>query len=513
MVKCLMKMNNYWVNRFIEEENRLNKLSLKQVDVAKKEYMRAYKNVSDSIYKWYGKYAKNNKISFLEAKQKLNGKELKEHRMSLEEYISKGESLNLNRDSKVLKELELASTRVHLDRLESLRQEIKAEMNLLTVKTENSLKKHLSKVIDDTYYRTAYHLKDVADIEKLNADLVERIIYKPWTSDNKNWSKRLWGHDKRINNILHQGLVQNIVSGRSLDKIIQSVSDRFNTEINIATRLIMTESAAYHSKAKEKCFKDLGVEKYEIVATLDNRTSSTCRSMDNKVFGMKDYKVGLTAPPFHVMCRTTTAPYYEEIEGDVNKRATRNLKGDYELVDDMSYEKWRKNLVKAYGKGTVDIHELKIKNEVQDFKKYQNFKEVIPEKFSPKSFEKFQEIKYNNSVEYSDLKLRYKILTEYNLKVHEGRQGKHILGHDNYAGKSYLLDNVNLQELARKYAGTGELKRDKKGIWTKKEFINTNQYIGIMVSENKREKTKRFSIHYSNTGIHIVPRGDKNGKR
>ena len=63
-------------------------------------------------------------------------------------------------------------------------------------------------------------------------------------------------------------------------------------------------------------------------------------------------------------------------------------------------------------------------------------------------------MKYNNTVEYKDLKLQERIRSgEYNLKVN-GQQNKHILEHHDYrSGRSYLLDGVDAQELVNKYAG------------------------------------------------------------
>ncbi|MBS4534987.1 capsid protein [Clostridium sp. D2Q-14] len=94
----------------------------------------------------------------------------------------------------------------------------------------------------------------------------------------------------------------------------------------------------------------------------------------------------------------------------------------------------------------------------------------------------------------------------------EGRQGKHILGHNNYEGKSYLLDGVDPQELVNKYAGTGELKFSKTKIeWTKKEFITSKENIGVNVDLDTGEEalTNYFSISYSKKGTHIVPRKPK----
>lgn len=342
-------MSNYWVDRFTAEENRINELSKEQVKEAKKQYDIALKNTNQKIYEFYAKYAKDNNISMYEAKQRFNKKELKEFKMSLSEYIRKGQSLNISPDDSIIKELKNVSSRVHIERLEALKMEIKAEIDLLSKTMENNLDKHLREVYRDTYYRSAYNIQKGLDkfsnIEKLNPELLESLVYKPWTKDNTNWSKRIWGNDSKLVNTLHTNLTQNIITGKPLKDIIDIVEERFNVERNIATRLIMTESAAYHSRAKERCMKDLGCEKYEVIATLDDRTSPICRTMDGKIFDMKDYEVGVTASPFHSNCRSVTAPYYDKIEGDTNLRASRTEDNDYKLVDVKDYQDWYNNYV------------------------------------------------------------------------------------------------------------------------------------------------------------------------
>lgn len=344
--------NNYWIDRFTAEENRINELSKEQVKEAKRQYDIALKNTNQKIYEFYAKYAKDNNISMYEAKQRFNKKELKEFKMSLSEYVRKGQSLNIDPDDAIIKELKNVSLRVHIERLEALKMEIKAEIDLLSKTMENNLDKHLRSVYRDTYYRSAYNIQKGLDkfsnIEKLNPELIESLVYKPWTKDNTNWSKRIWGNDSKLVNTLHTNLTQNIITGKPLKEVIDTIAERFNVEKNIASRLIMTESAAYHSKAKEKCMKDLGCEKYEVIATLDDRTSAICRSMDSKIFDMKDYQVGITAPPFHCNCRSVTAPYYGKIERDTNLRASRTEDDDYELVDVKDYQDWYDNYVEKH---------------------------------------------------------------------------------------------------------------------------------------------------------------------
>ena len=67
--------------------------------------------------------------------------------------------------------------------------------------------------------------------------------------------------------------------------------------------------------------------RYQIVATLDSRTSDICRHLDGKVFDMKDYEPGVTAPPFHVYCRSCTVPYFADNDEN-GMRAARTRRKD-----------------------------------------------------------------------------------------------------------------------------------------------------------------------------------------
>ena len=89
--------------------------------------------------------------------------------------------------------------------------------------------------------------------------------------------------------------------GLQCPSLSQSLSKMNTSKVN-AGRLIMTEEAYFSSAAQKDCFQDLGVEQYEIVATLDSHTSDICQNLDGQVFPMKDFEPGVTAPPFHVYC-------------------------------------------------------------------------------------------------------------------------------------------------------------------------------------------------------------------
>jgi len=73
--------------------------------------------------------------------------------------------------------------------------------------------------------------------------------------------------------------------------------------------------------------------------------------MDGKVFLMNDYEVGITAPPFHPYCRTTTIPYFDDEFSAVEKRAARDpVTGKtMEVPSSMTYKQWHKQFVVTTG--------------------------------------------------------------------------------------------------------------------------------------------------------------------
>lgn len=125
-----------------------------------------------------------------------------------------------------------------------------------------------------------------------------------------------------------------------------------------AGRLVMTEEAFFSSAAQKDCFDELDVEQFEIVATLDSHTSDICRGMDGKHFPMSEWKVGVTAPPFHVHCRSTTVPYFEDEFDAVGERAARDEETGktYLVPGNMTYKEWEKSFVNGDKSGLQAVN-------------------------------------------------------------------------------------------------------------------------------------------------------------
>ena len=336
----------YWQDRFIEEEERLNKIAGDEFRRQQIEYERAISRLNKDIEVWYNRIAKNNDVSLAEAKKMLNDKELKEFRWTLDEYIKHGKENGI--DKNWSKELENASARVHIERLEAMKLQVRGEIEKLYNGRESGFESYLKNLYKDQYNRTAFQIAKGTgvgtNIYSLNDKLVNTVIKKPWAPDGKNFSDRIWEDKDKLINTLHTEMTQAFIRGDSLEKLADKIAEKMKVSKANASRLVYTESAAYSSRARLKSYQDLGIEKYEIVATLDNRTSDICQDMDGKVFDLKDYEVGVTANPFHVRCRTTTAPYFDDMEGE---RAARNeTTGETEYVPaDMKYSEWKEKYI------------------------------------------------------------------------------------------------------------------------------------------------------------------------
>ena len=176
---------------------------------------------------------------------------------------------------------------------------------------------------------------------------VDRILKKPWVSDGLNFSDRIWRDKERLLNTLQGELTRGLIRGEPYGKIAQRIAGRMGVARSAAARLVETEAAFFSSRGQLDAFRDLGVEQYEFVATLDSRTSETCREMDGKVLPLSEFKPGITAPPLHCHCRSTTCPYFDDEFTEGETRAARDPEtGKTVQVDSrLSYEEWKKRYV------------------------------------------------------------------------------------------------------------------------------------------------------------------------
>ena len=337
-------MSNYWTKRFEEEEKQRNISNKAYTKEIERQYKIAENKIKSDIEKWYIRIADNNQISLADAKKLLTKDELKEFKWTLAEYIQKAKS------GAWKKELENASARIHIRRLEALQLQVKNSIETLRNNENKMLEDYLIKTYEDTYYHSLYEISKGLNLKTsfatLDKNKINQVIGKPWLSDGKTFSDRIWQDKEQLINTLRTKITQSFITGSTLDEAVEDiskfVSDKIKNKEYVTRRLLETESAAYASKAQIEAFKSIDVEKYEIVATLDLHTSEICQEMDGKVFNISDQEIGVTVPPFHSHCRTVIAPYFD----DEPTRASRDENGEYKEVKYMNYKEWKDQYIK-----------------------------------------------------------------------------------------------------------------------------------------------------------------------
>ena len=180
-------------------------------------------------------------------------------------------------------------------------------------KAEYSLNDLLKDVYQSSAYKSAYTVQtqrgEYSPINTIDSKRVDSVVHSQWASDGKDFSSRIWGDTSKLVANLQNDFTQALIIGQGADTMADNLHKRMKTSYSNAKRLIETETARVHEQGFLDSMKDLDVEELEILATLDSHTSSICRHMDRKRVRVVDAKPGVTVPPFHCYCRSTTIPY------------------------------------------------------------------------------------------------------------------------------------------------------------------------------------------------------------
>lgn len=132
--------------------------------------------------------------------------------------------------------------------------------------------------------------------------------------------------------------------------------------------------------------------------------------MDSKIFDYKDYRIGITAPPFHPNCRSDTVPYFgDEFEKEIDQgigRMARDPESEISgKVKDLSYKEWYNIYVKDNHEAV--FKEKAWKNRHGDKEQFIKYKDVLGKDLK-NNFKDFQELKYKDEDKYRLIKIDYK---------------------------------------------------------------------------------------------------------
>lgn len=340
-----MRNAEYWRGRFSILEENAHKQSDQYLQSLEDMFMNAQRTVQADIERWYGRFATNNGISLMEARKMLTTGQLEEFKWTAEQYVKAAQRADLSPEW--IKKLENASTRFHVSRFEAIQLQIQQQIELLYGNQLDGVDSLLKQIVSDGYTHTAFEVqKGVGlgwDITGLNQKKLETLLSKPWTTDGRTFSDRIWLKKRELVGTIHKELTQGLLRGDSPQKITDAIKSRFKVSRYQAGRLVHTETTYFNAISTKQVYQDLGVQSVEILETLDSHTCPLCQPLDGTVIPLAQYEPGVTVPPFHPSCRGTTCPHYDDMDGE---RAARTADGKvYYVPGNMSYSEWKKTFV------------------------------------------------------------------------------------------------------------------------------------------------------------------------
>lgn len=340
----------YWQRRFEQVLIDNEKLAVDYEKEMAKIYQEVIQGTQTELEAFYQRYSKETGLDLAEVKKRLNPAELRRFKKAQELYLAKIKKLieqgaDLQAYEKTLRKL---SAKAYVSRLQEIQYNLNSQIMILTGQQQVNLTNTLKDTYLQGYFKSIYALqKGVGfgySFTVPNNEDVLKVLQTPWNGNN--YSNSIWNNKAKLTNWLNTDLPRHFASGSSVHQMSDELSNKLETDYKSARRLVRTETNYISNQSTMDAYKAQNVDRYQILATLDSRTSEICRGMDGKIVDVKDRQVAVNMPPFHANCRTTTVPYFEDDDLEDMERAARDGSGKYYTVPaNISYREWEEEYV------------------------------------------------------------------------------------------------------------------------------------------------------------------------
>jgi len=534
----MAKSKNYWRARAKIAVEAGEKESAAVVQQTTSTWKSAATYVKKELDAFYGKYAKENKISTAETRRRLDPKALKsfkeQHAIYLSEIERLGPKAFTAQYSTYVKDL---SAKAAVTRMDELSANLRYKYEKACCTENNVLGKSLSKSYRNGYYESMYGIQKGAGLSfnfsQPDTRAVDKAVSQKWLGEN--YSSRIWNDKAKQLPILEREIQQGIARGQSSTQIAKNIELRCGVSASNAKRLAITETTHIREQANADAYEEAGIESYEYDATMDGKTSEICISLNGMTFKLKDKSVGVNYPPMHPRCRSSSIPYFDDIVEDGIYKAGRGIGGKTELLPfNTTYSEWvKKYTPDDFAKsvkpsnplnslGTKEPTKKEVSSAINTIKKslisLEATKINIPKKpidFPKTNDEKIDRLKSNGDFSNTEIQTVRQYMN--GLPTLNNQSEKHIIGMAQFRtkvanalkkGETYpalFLDGIDLKKIFEEHSFTGSLTFDKNGKLIH-ERVETYQPIGVVFGNHEISKVSMIKIHYKKDGTaHIVP--------
>lgn len=251
-----MKNKQYWINRAKVNDAKMIRSSNKVVKLLRKELIKAKKEIKKELAYFYVNQSENTMHQKYQIESTLR---------SIDNFLD-----NLYRNE------------------------------------EEMLNKTLIERYIDIYNSTVNGLGIKSAFGGIDEKAVREIIKTNWSG--ATFSERIWENRRRLAFTIKQEFTKGLTRGDTIQEISRTISEKLNVSLSDAERLVRTETCWIQNKATADAYTDYGLDEYEYLAYMDNRTSQVCQELDGQIFKLKDFSIGVNAPPMHCYCRSAILP-------------------------------------------------------------------------------------------------------------------------------------------------------------------------------------------------------------
>ena len=300
----LNKSPKYWSSRMDEIMAYVDRTDIDFFDELQNVYTEGRQNIQKEIYNFYAKYSKENNISMQEAKKRLMREDLSDYRANAEKYFKQAE-----KDPDLLKRLNEQYKAGKVTRLEALYLDLEWQLGKMSGALHKSFDRYLKEVAQYAYR------KIIGGNSKstLNKAALEQIVKTPF--NGKNYSSSIWGNTDDLAKDLKKVLTQGFIRGSGPADMARELRKKYNVAKSRAEAIVRTDGTNVVNLSAAKRVEDFGLTKYKNNVHVDDRTTEICLRVnrEDKTFLLVEYQPGITAPPYHVGCRTGIVPDDSEI--------------------------------------------------------------------------------------------------------------------------------------------------------------------------------------------------------
>ena len=344
MMQMPKTSDKYWIDRAEATIKRVDRQEAEYLRTLKGSYQRASRSIDKDIQAFWNKYQKGSNLTYAQATQKLDTatrKLLQEDALDTANSIVRG-------NAKLKQDLIDFSKKPQVTRLEGLQSEINTQTASLGNIQNKGMDKTLGGTLQDKYLQERYTIDVGTGIGKtfnmLPESKINSLLKKPLLG--ANYSERLWGDVKKLADKASQEITQGLIRGDSSQNIARIISKDTGSSYSSAERLVRTEMTNIASESDTLAYDDSGIAEYEYVATLDDRTSEQCETLDGQHFKLSEAQAGVNLPPVHPNCRSTTIAYFGADRKKGMQRRAKGADGESVLVPaSTTFSEWKKAAV------------------------------------------------------------------------------------------------------------------------------------------------------------------------